>query len=362
MNQIRVLVVTTTYLGYDGITSVIMNYYRNIDRSKVQFDFALGHGAEEWVKEEIEKLGGEIYELPSRKKKTFRYIKELKRLIDKNNYKIVHAHGNSGTLYFDIHAAKCAKVPVRIAHCHNSTCNNKVVHYLLKLFLNNETTIALACSKLAGDWLYNKPYTILNNGIQIEKFIFNNSIREEYRKKLGITDNFVLGHIGHFSYQKNHEFLLDVFFEVHKMNPKAKLMLVGDGNLRADIDKKINDLGLDKDVLILGKRKDVSQLIHAMDVFVFPSRFEGLPVVLVEVQASGLHCIVADTVTQEAQITGKVEYISLDKTPLYWAEQIIKYKDTYKRDNACEVFLESEYNIENEAKRLQEIYLLNSGR
>lgn len=357
MSEIRVLVIATVELTYNGITSVIMNYYRNINRSKVQFDFVLGCGAQDWVVDEITQNGGKVYNVPCRKKNVFKYVQKLKDIIRENNYKIIHAHGNSGTLYIDIHTAKLAGAPIRIAHSHNSTCNHKLAHSILKAPLNREITHAFACSKLAGDWLYNKKYTILNNGIEIDKFLFNNDIRNEYRKKMGLENEFVIGHIGHFSYQKNHDFLLDIFFEVHKIIKNSKLILIGDGALRKSIEEKITSLELKESVQILGKRNDVEKLIQAMDVFVFPSRFEGLPVVLVETQTSGIQCIASDVITRESNITGKVEYINLKKEAKFWAEKIIKYNLNYKRDDVLDSILSSKFNIKNETKKLEEFYL-----
>ena len=357
MDKVRVLVIATVELTYNGITSVIMNYYRNINRSKVQFDFVLGCGAQDWVIQEVTQSGGKIYNIPYRKKNTFKYVQELKKIIKENNYKIIHAHGNSGTLYIDMHIAKIAGASIRIAHSHNSTCNHKLIHSILKKPLNNNITHAFACSNLAGDWLYNKQYTVLNNGIEIDKFLFNTTIRNEYRKRLGIERKFVVGHIGHFSYQKNHEFLLDVFYEIHKIIPNSELILIGDGNLRESIEEKIKKLDLKEFIQILGKRNDVENIIQAMDVFVLPSRFEGLPVVLVETQASGLYCVASDAITKESNITRRVEYIDLKKGPKYWADRVIKYNFDYKRDDVLDLILNSKFNIKNETKKLEEFYL-----
>lgn len=357
METTRVLIVTTTYLGFNGITSVIMNYYRNINREKVQFDFAIGLGIHDSVRDEINELGGKVYELPSRKKSTINYLMELKKLVVENKYRIVHAHGNSGTLYLDIHALKKAGVPIRISHSHNSTCSHKIIHKMLKKPLNNEITHAIACSKLAGDWLYNKSYTVINNGIDVDKFLYNEETRIKYRKELGLEGKLVLGHIGHFSYQKNHEYLLEVFREVYSKESKAVLMLIGDGKLRGDIEAKIKDLGIENNVLLLGNRKDAAQLLQSMDIFVFPSRFEGLPVVLVETQASGLKCIVSDKITKECQITGRVKYLSLKDDKKEWVEEILNSYFEYERDNVKEKVLESNFNIKNETEKLEMIYL-----
>lgn len=356
MNVKRVLVVTTTNLGFNGITSVIMNYYRNIDRNKVQFDFAIAEEIHETIAKEIKELGGIIYQLSSRKKKTIKFLKELKKLVKEKKYEIVHVHGNSGTLYFDIHALKKAGVPMRIAHSHNSTCTHKIIHKLLKNKLNKEMTCGIACSKLAGDWLFNKDYVILNNGIDIEKFKFNEQVRREYRNKLNIQDKFVIGHIGHFSYQKNHEYLINVFSEVVKKKANSVLVLLGDGKLRSDIEDQIEQLGIKENVLLLGKRQDAAELMQAMDIFVFPSRFEGLPVVLVETQAAGLKSIVADTVTRECRITDKVSFFSLDEQEK-WIDYILDNDKEYVRNNIEDIMKNSKFNIKNETKKLKKIYL-----
>lgn len=356
MNLKRVLIVTTTNLGFNGITSVIMNYYRNIDRSKVQFDFAIGEEIHETIAEEIKELGGIIYQLPSRKKKTIKFLKELKQLVKEKKYEIVHVHGNSGTLYFDIHALKKMGVPMRIAHSHNSTCNYKIIHKLLKNKLNQEMTCGIACSKLAGDWLFDKEYIILNNGIDIEKFKFNEKVRKEYRSKLNVQDKFVIGHIGHFSYQKNHEYLIKVFSEVVRKKPNSVLMLLGDGKLRNDIENQIDRLGIKENVLLLGKRQDAAELMQAMDVFVFPSRFEGLPVALVEAQASGLKCIVSDTITNECNIINNISFLGLNDSKKWIDEILLAYKK-YKRDNVEEIMKKSKFNIKEQTNILERIYL-----
>ena len=357
--MIRVLIVSTTDLGFNGITSVIMNYYRNIDKKKIQFDFVICEKIHESVSDEIKKLGGNIYILPSRKKRLFKYIKSLKSLVKENNYKVVHVHGNSGTLYFDIHALKQVGVPVRIAHSHNSTCTYKIIHRLLKKPLSRETTHPIACSKLAGDWLFTKDYTVLNNGIDIEKFKFNNEVRDKYRREMDLEDKYVIGHVGNFLYQKNHEYLLKVFKEVVNRNPKAVLMLVGDGKLEAEIKSLINRLGIQDSVLMLGKRSDTAELMQAMDVFVFPSRFEGLPVVLVEAQSAGLKCIISNAITKECQITGEVEYLDLSEEVDKWVDKILMIKSGYQRNIAFEKVRKSKFNIKNETKKLEEIYISN---
>ncbi|ASW42426.1 glycosyltransferase family 1 protein [Clostridium isatidis] len=353
----RILMVMTTDVGFNGITSVVMNYYRNINREKIQFDFAICERINNNIEYEIEKLGGKVFKLPSRKKFTCKYIKALKQLVKEKKYKIVHVHGNSGTLYLDIHALKKAGVLIRIAHSHNSTCNHKIIHKLFKNKLNREMTMGIACSKLAGDWLFNRDYTIINNGIDIDKFTFRENIRNKYRHEMKLEGKFVIGHIGHFSYQKNHEYLINVFKKVYDKDKEAILMLIGDGKLRAKIEEQIYELGLKDNVLLLGKRDDVAELMQAMDVFVFPSRFEGLPVVLIETQAAGLKCIISNNITKECKVTDNVKYLDLKKDDTEWVNTILSVSKNYERNNVRQRLFSSSFNIKREIKKLEEIYL-----
>lgn len=356
MEKNKVLMVTTTSIGANGITSVIMNYYRNIDRKKVQIDFAIGEGIDEETKSDIEALGGKVYILPSRKKETLKYIKSLKK-IAKDNYEIAHVHGNSGTMYLDIHTLKVAGVKTRIAHSHNSTCNHKIIHRLLKKHLNKEVTHSIACSKLAGDWIFDKEYMVINNGIDISKFSFNKDTRKVYRKNLNLENKFVIGHVGRFSYQKNHDFLLDIFKGIHDKISNSILVLVGDGELRDEIEHKIDKLGLKENVILLGKRNDIAEIMQIMDVFVMPSRYEGLPVVLVEAQASGLKVMAADTITTECKVTENIKFLSLDNMQ-DWVDSILESNKVYIRDDGVEeIMYNSKFNIKNEVKNLEKIYL-----
>lgn len=354
---IRILVVPTIPLGYNGITNVILSYCSNINSNHFQFDFIISCGAMEWVREIIKSVRGKIYDLPSRKKNPFLYMQMLKTIIQNNEYEIVHVHGNSGTMAIDIHAAKLGGAKIRIAHCHNSTNKYKLTHKVLKPIMNREATHFLACSDLAGKWAFSQPYTVLKNGIDVKKFIYNEKIRKEYREKLGIADNFVIGHIGHMSYQKNHEFLISVFYEIYKVNNKAKLLLIGDGKNRPLIENQILKLSLENAVIMLGKRNDVNYILQAMDVFVLPSRYEGLGIVNIEAQAAALKCVVADTIPAEAKITDNIEFLSLNSPKELWRDTILKYIDGYERENMYEQIRGKGYDIQDVVKKLEKIYL-----
>ncbi|NFS12411.1 glycosyltransferase family 1 protein [Clostridium botulinum] len=320
----RILVINTVNFAYGGgISNVIMNYYRAIDKSDMKIDFVACKDIDRNLKNELECNGSKVYHLNSRMKKPFKYILNLIKIIKNGKYDIVHAHGNSCTLALEMYSAKKGGAKVRIPHSHNSTCDYTILHRMLRKIFDASYTNAFACGKKAGEWLYNgKPFDVINNGIDIEKFKYNSEIREKYREKYRLCDKKVIGHIGHFSYQKNHDFLIKIFKELYKLDNKYRLLLIGDGELRSSIEQKINDLGLNDFVIFTGKSFEVPQLLQAMDILIMPSRFEGLPLTLIEAQASGLTCFVSDVVSNEVAITSLIKFLSLEKSPKEWAERI----------------------------------------
>lgn len=299
------------WLG-NGVESVIMNYYRHLDHSKVQFDFICDEDSTRIPYDEIKKLGGRVFLVPKYQNLS-KYLKALEKLFKENQYHIVHSNINTLSV-FPLYAAKKAGVPVRISHSH-STSNPKewkrnLIKNILRPFSKRYATDYFACSEVAGRYLFgNKTYDrgevkIIHNAIDIEKFKFDEVARKKLRKELGIKDNtVVIGHVGRFVQQKNHTFLVDVFKEYHKKNPDSKLLLVGSGPLEDKIKKKVEKLGLKDSVLFLGQRDDINKLYSAMDVFCLPSLYEGLPVVGVEAQASGLPCVFSDKITNDTVIT-----------------------------------------------------------
>ena len=268
-----------------GVESVVMNYYRNIDRNKIQFHFLCDEDSTDIPYEEIEKLGGKVIVIPPYQK-LFKYQKELYRIFKENNYKIVHSHINALSV-FPLRIAKKAKIPVRIAHSH-STSNKKewkknilkmILRPLSKLYANNY----FACTEYAGKWLFGKKVVerkelnVINNAIDLKKFEFNENTREDLRKELGIKEDvLVIGHVGRFMKQKNHEFLIDVFEKAIKQDDNIYLILVGQGPLEDKIKEMAKEKGIEYKILFLGQRNDVNKLYQAMDIFVLPSLYEGL--------------------------------------------------------------------------------------
>lgn len=362
---IRVAHIIGKWLG-GGVESVVMNYYRHIDRSKIQFDFLCDEDSTNIPYEEIEQLGGRVILIPPYQK-VFKYQKELIRIFKENNYKIVHSHINTLSV-FPLRAAKKAGVKVRIAHSH-STTNKKewkknLLKQVLRPFSKVYATNYMCCSELAGRWLFgDKAYNsgqvyLLNNAIDLDKFKYNEKLRKEKRKELGISGNtLVIGHIGRFVAQKNHTFLIDIFNEVHKKNPNSLLLLVGQGPLKEEIENKVKELELDDSVRFLGQRNDANELYQAFDVFCLPSLYEGLPVVGVEAQASGLLCILSNAMTKETKVLDITKFISLNNTPEEWADSILDDVKRYKRIDTSKEMTSKNFNIKEEAKKLEKYYL-----
>lgn len=362
---IRVASVIGRYIG-GGVEAVTINYYRNIDKNKVQLDFICDEDSTNIPYEEIERMGGKVIIIPSYSK-PFKYHKALKRVLKEGNYKIIHSNINTLSV-FSLFAAKCAGVPVRIAHSH-STTNKKekkknLMKQVLRPFSKVFATDYMCCSELAGRWLFgNKEYDkgnvyLLNNAIDLDKFKYNESLRKKKRKELGIKDDtLVIGHIGRFVAQKNHDFLIDIFNEIHKTNNNSILLLAGQGPLMEDVKNKVKELNLDDSVKFLGQRNDANELYQVFDVFLLPSLYEGLPVVGVEAQAAGLLCYLSDDMTKETKVLDITKFMSLNNTPEEWANNILDDVKKYKRIDTSKEMTAKNFNIKEEAKKLEEYYL-----
>lgn len=328
MKKRKVLIINTTDMGLNGISSVIMNYFERTYEA-VEYDFVLCGKVEEKIIYNLKKIGCNISISPcSRVRRPLTYYLWLKKMIKKNDYDVVHVHGNSGTMYIEMHAAKIAGVSIRVAHSHSTSCKYKLAHWILKPLLNKELTTAIACSDVAGEWIFNQKYVLVPNGINVDKFAFSQETRNTYRDKLGIQAKHVIGHVANMSPEKNHIFLLQVFELFLKERPDSCLLLIGEGILRPEIERFIKEHDLKDKVKVLGKRDDVNKLYQCMDIFVLPSVFEGFPVSLVEAQSSGLYCIVSKNVTEQVNITNKMKFIGInDSDIILWKESICEVLD-----------------------------------
>lgn len=359
--MIKILMVSTIGFSLYGMTSSIMNYYRNFDQSDMVIDFLSPNKVSETFEQEISKNGGRIYVIPGRNSNPFRYMLRLKKLLKIETYDIIHCHGNSATMAVELAVARYMKVPVRIAHCHNSTCIHLKFHRLLKPLFQQCYTKAFACSRLAGEWVFPKnDFTVIHNGISLSEFAYNEEIREEKRTQMGLVDYKVIGHIGHFSYQKNQEFLIRLFAEIYERDHNYRLLLVGEGDTIKECQDLVSTLKLKDAVIFFGETNDVKSLLQVIDVFVFPSRFEGLGIAVIEAQAAAVPCIVSTAIPLEANITNLVQYISLNDTLEHWVDKIMEQTN---RDRKID-FLQNEermnqsvYNIELEGIKLKERYV-----
>ena len=328
---IRIAQIVGKWIG-GGVEAVVMNYYRHLDHSKIQFDFICDDDSTNIPYDEIEKLGGKVILIPPYQK-VFKYQRELRRVLRDGKYKIVHSHINTLSV-FPLYAAKKVGVPVRIAHSH-STTNKKewkknLLKQVLRPFSKKYATNYMCCSELAGRWLFgDKAYDegkvyLLNNAIDLDKFKYDKKIKDKKRKELGIKeDTIVIGHIGRFVAQKNHTFLIDIFNQFHKKEKNSILLLAGQGPLQEEIKNKVRELGLDDSVRFLGQRNDANELYQVFDVFLLPSLYEGLPVVGVEAQASGLLCFLSDDMTKETKVLDSTVFMSLSNTAEEWTDEIL---------------------------------------
>lgn len=362
---IRIAQIVGKWLG-GGVEAVVMNYYRNIDRTKIQFDFICDDDSTNIPYEEIEALGGKVILIPPYQK-VFRYHKELKKKLKEGNYKIVHSHINTLSV-FSLFAAKCAGVPVRIAHSHSTTNKKEKKKNLLKQILRPFSklfaTDYMCCSELAGRWLFgDKEYDkgnvyLLNNAIDLDKFKYNEKIRNEKRQELNISnDTLVIGHVGRFVEQKNHRFLIEIFNEVHKQNSNSILLLAGQGPLMDEMKEKVKALGIENSVKFLGQRNDIAELYQVFDVFCLPSLYEGLPVVGVEAQATGLLCILSDDMTKETKVLNSTTFMSLNNSAEEWTKKILKLISNFKRNDASQEVSKNGYNIKIECEKIEEKYM-----
>ena len=355
-----------------GIESFLIEMYRNIDRTKLQFDFlSLESSDTETYEEEIKQLGGEMYVLNIPRYKIFSVRKGVRDfLIQHPEYDTVQVHVSSLFYVEDLIGVKKAKVKRRIVHAHNSKqLGSKVLlifHIINKMRIDKIVTDYFACSNLAAEFMYppkivnSHKYTVINNGINAQKFRFNDETRKIIRKELKIENEFVIGMVGRIAPQKNQVFLIDIFNEVLKINPMSKLVIVGDGPMMNDVIERIKHYNIEKKVILLGMRIDIEKLLCAFDIYVHPALFEGLGITIVEAQASGLPCVVSmDTIPDEAKIISNYRKIGLSETAEVWAKNICSIEKNINRQEYVDMVISAGYDSKDVAIKLQEFYLNN---
>ncbi len=366
MEQVRVLHVLHS-MNCGGAETLLMHLYRGMDREKVQFDFLVNVFDEMYYEREIEALGGRIYRMPFLTKTMPPvYAHALTRFFRSHPYTIVHSHLETTTGII-LGAAKRAGVPVRIAHSHNSRftrvgfaalpenlfkswCRSRIVPNATHLF---------GCSAEANRWLYGRhagESRMLNNGIDVAACTFSEDTRARMRESLGLGGETVFGHVGRFNDQKNHAFLIDAFARYHAAHPDGRLLLAGEGVLRPQIERRVRDAGLADAVSFLGLRPDVPELLQAMDCFLLPSKFEGLPLSLVEAQAAGLACLVADTVSPQSDL-GACAFSFLPLQADEWAEAMARVTPQQNRAGSAAIVTERGFDSRTQTEMLQKFYL-----
>ena len=347
-----------------GVEAVIMNYYRNIDKNKIQFEFIVHNDADENYINEVLVMGGKVYKITPYNKNIFKFMYEIYHIIKSNQYQIVHSNMNSLS-GFVLLPAYLAGAKVRILHNHTTDSKEEKLRSLVKRLLRPFAKLFAnqywACSRLAAEWMYGKnavingKVKIINNAIDIEKFKFNKEKREQLRKELGLENCFVIGHVGRFVDVKNHGFLIEIFFFLFKYIKNAKLLLVGDGKLKSHIQYKVKELSISQNVIFLGERTDVGDIYNVMDVFVLPSLYEGLPVVGIEAQINGLPFICSDRVTNEVIFSNSTKLVSLNMSAKKWSQYIIRARSNRNKINID--FKNFKFDVLKETKKIELLYL-----
>ena len=341
-----------------GLESVVMNYYRHIDRSRVQFDFIVDDGSTIVPRDEIESLGGRVFMVP-RIDLLKDHMAAIGSLYRKEGWPVVHSHRNALSV-FPLYVAHEVEVPVRIAHSHSAWGSGETMRNVVKALLRVRScrypTHKMACSVHAGEWLFGKgsDFTVLHNAIELDRFGYSAATRGAMRSELGIgPDTLAVGHIGRFMKQKNHSFLIEAFDRLVSLRKDAVLVLAGEGELREECERDVRRRGIANKVLFLGQRDDINDLYQAFDVFAFPSHYEGFGIVVIEAQKSGLPCIVSEMVPSEADLTGTVRLLPIDD-PLLWAAELSKVRVGERLEVSEKSF--KNFNIDVQAPKVVSYY------
>lgn len=354
-----------------GIETMLMNYYRHIDRDKIQFDFLCNKTKPGAYDDEILKMGGRIFHTPGLNPAKYpQYLKYMKKLfINHPEYKIVEAHNGAFGVYA-LHAAKLNKIPVRIFHAHGASITKDLkmpLKLVCKSRLKANINYNFTCGKEAARCYFGDraaqtgDYELIPNAIEVNRFVFNRTVRDKIRDKYNLAGKHVIGHVGRFMTQKNHKFLLDVFAELYKTDNKAYLVLLGDGELMDAMKERARQLGIENDVLFVGNVNNVNEWYQAFDAFVLPSIWEGLPVVGVEAQAADLSCVFSDSITKEINMTEHTDFVSLSAPTENWVvalKNALGYTD--RKDNS-KLIADMHYDITIESEKLQNRYIELSG-
>jgi len=346
-----------------GMEAYVMNLYRFMDRDRIQFDF-VNHLKGEPIayQEEIEALGGKIYNIPMLRNGIREHFAKLKKLFQENSYAAVYYQANRRMKSTDLFRyAKKYQVPLRILHSHNTKTAenesglNRLRAQLIRNQLDRYLTDRFACSKEAGEWMFGEDanFRVINNGVDCAKFDFNASARQDVRQSMKAEDRRVYGTVGRLSDQKNPFFLADIFAEIHRLQPESVFWHIGGGEYEQEMKEYIKEKGIADSYLLLGRRDDVAELLSGMDVYLMPSKYEGFPISLVEAQCNGLTCVVSDVITKDVDLSGNVQFVSLNKSAAEWAESAVNLSGN-PRKSEREKIREKGYDIHQIVKELSE--------
>ena len=358
-NQIINVVHITKSLESNGISTVVMNYTCNMDKSKYKNTIIAGTPIVNAYRNRCADYGVDVIEVPSKKSSSVKYYMATWKILKNKHFDIAHIHGNSATITIEMIIAKLAGIKVRVAHSHNSTCDHIKVHQILSPLFRRLYTKGYACSELAGKWLFgDSPFSVLPNGFEIKKFIFDQATRENIRKELDLEDKFVIGNVARFNDQKNHIFLLNIFEQVARENKDAVLFLVGTGPLLGKIQQMIQEHPYKERIIYYGETDHIESLYNAMDIFVLPSKYEGLGIVFIEAQINGLRCVTSDQVPKEVNINNHTVFLSLEKGVESWASEIHQdFNGNRKQTSELAYASAQNYDIKGNVDKLEKDYL-----
>lgn len=355
----NILIVSTVGMGYEGISSVIYNYASTMNADGIRLHFVAYEDTDKKLISRFQKRGS-VFCVHNRKCNTKAYINDLIHILA-GKYDVVHIHGNSGTMAIEAVLAKLYHVKKIIVHCHNTSCNHKYLNMILKFPMRFCATNLVACSEASGKWLYGKRmFIVLNNAVDMGLFRYNKEKREYLRRKYGLGTSFVIGHSGRFHEQKNHDFLIDIFAAYLEKDSGARLLLTGGGALLEKVRSKVRHLGLEDSVMFTGELCNACEIYNAMDLFLLPSLWEGLPLVMIEAQANGLPLLVSDVITQEACCTERTFYFDLNRSAEEWADRIHEIRESAfdHSDNVDKYIKDRGFDIKDKAEALKNIYII----
>lgn len=362
MKNIQVLHVITGGLQREGISSTQLEFFKHMDLNRYKIYVAAVHNDCDEMIAEYGRAGCVVISFPDRKKHTVKYFWELVKWLKIVKPNIIHVHGSSSIMSIELLAAKIAGIKIRIAHSRNTKADQAKIDKMFRTLFNMLYTFGVACGKEAGEWLFgNKEFEIIHNGKDFNRFRFDSEQRKEQRKNCKLEKRIVVGHVGCFNYQKNHNYVVRVFEQFCKSHDNAILYLIGDGPLFEECKMQVSEAGLSGKVIFAGSVNDVPNRLQSMDIMIFPSRFEGLPNVVLEWQAEGLPCLISDKITTECAVSDLVQFASIEDDPKVWSDKMDELLDKYTNRETqgargTEALKQNGFDINDAAKKLEDIY------